>query len=97
MPHTSPPDVDDQGLPFVTNGLALCKIHHAAYDEKILGISPDYVVHINPQVLIEVDGPMLKYGLQEMDRRNLWLPSRPKDRPDQDRLAARFDEFKQVG
>ncbi len=91
------PDADDQGLPMVTNGLALCKIHHAAYDERILGISPDYVVHINPSVLIEVDGPMLKYGLQEMDRRNLWLPGRPKDRPDQDRLAARFGEFKRVG
>lgn len=89
-------DSDDQGLPVVTNGLALCKIHHAAYDERILGISPDYVVHINANVLLEVDGPMLKYGLQEMDRRSLWLPSRPKDRPDQDRLAARFDEFKQV-
>ena len=42
-----------EGLPVVTNGLALCKIHHAAYDENILGISPDYVVHINEDVLME--------------------------------------------
>lgn len=91
------PDKDEQGQPVVTNGLALCKIHHAAYDEKILGISPDYVVHINPKVLIEVDGPMLKYGLQQMDGRRLSLPARSKDRPDPDRLALRFDRFSQAG
>lgn len=90
-------DTDDQGLPVVTNGLSLCKIHHAAYDENILGISPDYVVHINSEVLVEVDGPMLKHGLQEMDRRGLWVPTRLNDRPDRDRLSARFDEFRQVG
>jgi putative restriction endonuclease len=75
----------------------LCKIHHAAYDENILGISPDYVVHINSDVLTEIDGPMLKYGLQHMDRRTLWVPKRAVDKPDKDRLAARFDEFKRVG
>lgn len=91
------PDGADEGLPVVTNGLALCKIHHAAYDENILGISPDYVVRINDQVLTEVDGPMLRYGLQEMDRRQLWVPKRAAEKPDRDRLAARFDVFKNAG
>ncbi len=90
-------DTEDTGLPVVTNGLALCKIHHAAYDENILGISPDYIVHINRQVLTEIDGPMLKYGLQQMDQRPLWVPRRVVEKPDRDRLAARFDVFKQVG
>ncbi|WP_406030477.1 hypothetical protein OG801_18825 [Nocardioides sp. NBC_00163] len=90
-------DSFEHGVPVVTNGMALCKIHHAAYDEKILGISPDYVVHINPDVLAEVDGPMLKHGLQEMDRRPLLLPARRHDHPDRDRLAARFDAFKDAG
>ena len=87
------PDSHAQGLAVTTNGLSLCKIHHAAYDERILGISPDYMVHINQQVLIEIDGPMLKYGLQEMNKRRLSLPERVKDRPDRDRLALRFEEF----
>ncbi len=91
------PDSASEGLPVVTNGLALCKIHHAAYDENILGFSPDYVVHVNPKVLVEVDGPMLKYGLQEMNRRRLWLPNRHADQPDQDRLAKRFAEFCEAG
>src|SRR5690606_23180068 len=86
-------DGDLKGLPVVTNGLALCKIHHAAYDENILGISPDYVVHINDEVLAEVDGPMLKYGLQEMDQRELWIPHHRSNQPDKDRLARRFDVF----
>jgi putative restriction endonuclease len=89
-------DADEQGLPVVSNGLALCKIHHAAYDQDILGISPDYVVHINDQVLTEVDGPMLKHGLQEMNQRSLWLPARQQDLPDRDRLALRFSKFQAV-
>lgn len=87
-------DADGDGLPVVPNGLALCKIHHAAYDENILGISPDYVVHINSDVLNEVDGPMLKHGLQQMDQRELWVPQRTAEKPDRDRLAARFDAFR---
>lgn len=90
-------DVADTGLPVVTNGLTLCKIHHAAYDENILGISPDYVVHINDDVLAEVDGPMLNYGLQKMNQRELWVPSRTQDQPDRERLSARFDAFKSAG
>lgn len=88
------PDSALDGWPIVSNGLALCKIHHAAYDSNILGISPDYRVHINPQVLAEVDGPMLKYGLQQMDQRPLRVPSRSSQRPDRDRLAQRFDDFR---
>lgn len=91
------PDGDATGLPLVTNGLALCKIHHAAYDEDILGISPDYVVRINADVLHEVDGPMLRHGLQEMDRKTLWLPSCKRDRPDRERLAERFAKFERAG
>lgn len=90
-------DIATDGLPVVSNGLALCKIHHAAYDENILGISPDYVVHINDDVLTEVDGPMLKYGLQQMDRRPLWVPRRAAQQPDKDRLAQRFEAFRSAG
>lgn len=90
-------DAHGDGLPVVTNGLALCKIHHAAYDENILGISPDYVVLINEEVLLEVDGPMLMYGLQQMDRRPLWVPPRRVQQPDKDRLAKRFEVFREAG
>lgn len=90
-------DSNESGLPVVSNGLSLCKIHHAAYDENIMGISPDHVVHINSAVLHEVDGPMLKYGLQQMDGHVISLPHRRAERPDQDRLAHRFKEFTDAG
>ncbi|MDP7734251.1 HNH endonuclease [Mycobacterium paragordonae] len=87
-------DDKPHGLPVVENGLSLCKLHHAAYDANLLGISPDYTVRINRELMEETDGPMLQHGLQEMDRRALLLPERRSDRPSKDRLAERFEEFK---
>lgn len=86
-------DAEDGGDPVVTNGLTLCKIHHASYDANMVGISPDYVVHVNIDLLDEVDGPMLKHGIQEMDHRPLTLPARRNERPDKERLSARFESF----
>ncbi|OBH59670.1 restriction endonuclease [Mycobacterium mantenii] len=86
-------DDKSHGLPLVENGLSLCKIHHAAYDTNLLGISPDYTVQINSGLMEEVDGPMLLHGLQEMHQRRIALPKRRVDRPSKDRLAERFDEF----
>jgi putative restriction endonuclease len=86
-------DSDELGVPVVTNGLSLCKIHHAAYDQNMLGISPDYVVKIDHGLLNEVDGPMLRHGLQDMHGAPLTLPKRKVDHPDRDRLADRFARF----
>ena len=81
------------GQPVVTNGLSLCKIHHAAYDRGILGVRPDYVVQVRPDVLLEVDGPMLKHGIQDVHGWVLELPRRAAERPDRDLLAQRFEVF----
>ncbi len=83
------------GAPTVDNGLSLCKIHHSAYDQDMLGISPDYRVQIALDLLAETDGPMLRHGLQEMHGRSLHLPARRGDAPDRERLAWRFAQFKQ--
>lgn len=90
-------DHKPNGSPIVENGLSLCKLHHAAYDANLLGISPDYAVRINRELMDEVDGPMLRHGLQEMDGRTLALPTRIVDYPSKDRLAERFDEFLTAG
>ena len=86
-------DAAETGLAIVSNGLSLCKIHHAAYDRDLMGISPDYRVAINRALLDEVDGPMLKHGLQEMHGATIVVPSRLAERPDRDRLAARYANF----
>ncbi|SEP88204.1 putative restriction endonuclease [Mycobacterium sp. 88mf] len=90
-------DDKPHGHPVVENGLSLCKIHHAAYDANLLGISPDYVVRINRELMEEEDGPMLRHGLQEMDGRPLLVPTRNAHRPSKIRLAERFDEFRNAG
>lgn len=87
------PDSDERGLPIVSNGMAMCTIHHRAYDQNFLGVSPDHVVHINERLLADRDGPMLLHGLQEMDGRPLALPTRRGDQPDRDHLAERFAAF----
>ena len=56
------------GEPIVTNKhIAMCKIHHAAYDADIFGISPSYQVGVRPDVMEELDGPTLRYTLQAID------------------------------
>jgi len=87
------PDSDERGTPIVANGLSLCKIHHAAYDQGILGIDADYRVHIREDILLERDGPMLKHGIQELDGSTLIVPRHADERPDRDRLAERYSRF----
>ncbi|MHB8466771.1 MAG: HNH endonuclease [Acidimicrobiales bacterium] len=89
------PDGHPRGEPVVPNGLALCKIHHAAYDHNILGIRPDLVVEIRQDILDTIDGPMLRHGLQGMHGEGLTvLPRRRDQRPSPDRLAERYDAFR---
>ncbi len=87
-------DRDERGLPEVPNGLSLCRIHHGASDVGILGISPDYKVHIRADVLAEKDGPMLLHGLQEMDRTRIGLPKRDEHRPRKEYLEERYAKFR---
>ncbi len=86
------------GEPVVPNGMAMCKIHHAAYDAGILGVRPDLTLHIRQDILDTVDGPMLRHGLQEMhDRRLLVIPRSRASRPDLHRLERRYSEFLTAG
>ena len=81
------------GQPVVTNGLLLSKIHHAAFDKHLIGIDPDYRVHVSERLREQRDGPMLE-ALKQLQNNTLYLPDRDRDRPDRDRLAARFERFK---
>lgn len=87
------PDADPEGHPEVSNGLSLCKIHHAAFDRGIIGIRPDYVIQVREDVLKEADGPMLKYGLQALHDTKLLLPSNPNDNPSKIALERRYRSF----
>ncbi len=88
------PDNHPQGDPKVSNGIALCKIHHAAYDRHILGIRPDLVVELRVDILNEIDGPMLKYGLQEFHGAKLSTPRRMELQPNPKFLEERYSLFR---
>ncbi len=84
------------GKAIVSNGLSLCKIHHAAFDQNILGISPDYLIEIRRDILEEIDGPMLKYGIQQMHGCKIILPRNIALQPNRGYLEERFSSFKRA-
>jgi putative restriction endonuclease len=87
------PDPEPEGIAAVVNGLALCAIHHLAFDRNLLGVDPDGVIHIAGRLLREIDGPMLRTGLQGFHGERIELPHKPDDRPDPIRLQTRFERF----
>jgi len=77
----------------VPNGIPLSKIHHAAFDSHLIGIDPDYRLHVSARLLSQNDGPMLD-ALKRLNGDTIHLPNRIKDRPERDRLALRFERFR---
>ncbi len=82
------------GTHLVTNGMSMCKIHHAAYDLDIVGVRPDGVAEVRADVLEEVDGPMLQHGLQEVHGVQIHLPRSPAMRPSVEGLERRYERFR---
>ena len=89
-------DLEHGGEPLVPNGLSLCSIHHRAYDQDLVGVSPDYDVRVSRRLLEEEDGPMLEL-LKEFHTAPIALPTRRAWRPDRERLARRFERFTAAG
>ena len=45
-------DADEQsGQPVVSNGFPLTKIHHAAFDARLIGIDPDFRIYVSDRLL----------------------------------------------
>ena len=90
------PDSDPGGTPTVSNGLALCRLHHAAFDRFFVGIREDYIIQVRPDVLQEHDGPTLEHSIQGLHNRRIILPRRRVERPAIDLLAARYEQFREA-
>jgi putative restriction endonuclease len=90
-------DMEEMGEPVVSNGLSLCKLHHAAFDRHFLTVRPDYVIEVRRSVLDEEDGPMLVHGLKGMHERPILLPRESSLQPDRDRLEQRYALFLRSG
>ncbi len=87
------PDSDPSGDPLVTNGIALCALHHAAFDRYFIGISPDYKIVIRADLLREKDGPTLAHAIQGLHGKPLHMPRRKEHYPSAESLALRFKAF----
>lgn len=84
---------EELGHAVVPNGIPLTKIHHAAFDAHLIGIDPDFRVHVSTRLLAQKDGPILQ-AMQGLHGQIIRLPSRQEDAPDRDRLARRFEAFR---
>lgn len=90
------PDRHPLGEPIVPNGLALCSLHHAAFDAHILGVTPDFRIEIRTDVLNEHDGPMLRHGLQGFQGGLIQVPRADQLKPNRDFLQERYELFRRA-
>ncbi len=89
------PDRDEAlGHPDLRNGVAMSKIHHAAFDAGLIGIDPDLRIHVADHLLEMHDGPMLEEGLKALRGRLIRSPADPRTAPNRERLALRFESFR---
>lgn len=91
------PDREEAGVASVRNGLSLCKLHHAAYDDDLIGIRPDLVIELPERVREEKDGPMLLHGLQEFHGQKIVAPRQDHKKPDPQALEWHYERFRSAG
>ena len=80
VPVAHPRSTDD-----ITNGIALCRLHHGAYDNALLGVQSTYRIVINDSALARLELAVLTSGFEEFRDRlptEIRLPVSPELRPD---------------
>lgn len=80
VPVSYPQSTDD-----VTNGLALCRLHHGAYDNALLGIRSDYSIIVNNERETALTAISLHMGLDAFKAAlppHITVPSEVEIRPD---------------
>ncbi|MEP0177590.1 MAG: HNH endonuclease [Paraglaciecola sp.] len=87
------PDLELGKTQYVSDGIALSRIHHRAYDLNLLGISPDNQIHISDELKQGKDNKFIRDALLEFEGRKLVMPRSVVNRPDREKLAARFEVF----
>lgn len=90
------PDSHPEGEPVVRNGVSLCTLHHSAFDRRFLGIRPDYIIEVRPDILRERDGPTLVHAIQALHGQRIFLPKAPALRPDPKLLSMRYESFREL-
>ena len=90
------PDAEPEGEPVVSNGIALCRLHHAAFDRFFLAVRPDHVIEVRRDILDEIDGPTLQHAIQGLHGLPIVLPRRTVEQPAPEFLSQRYERFLEV-
>jgi putative restriction endonuclease len=90
------PDSAPEGEPRIPNGLALCSLHQTAFDRSFVGLRPDFVIEVRPDILREQDGPTLVHAIQALHHTRMVLPRSPAHHPDPDPVRQRYERFQLV-
>ncbi|MDE2485400.1 MAG: HNH endonuclease, partial [candidate division NC10 bacterium] len=88
------PDTEPAGKPVVQNGIALCTLHHAAFDRYFIGLRPDYVLEVRQDILEEHDGPTLVHALQALHGSRIIVPRRADLQPAPELVEFRYQRFR---
>lgn len=91
--HIIPDSEKELGQPDIRNGICMSKIHHAAFDSQLIGIDPDYRIHVVHSLLDLHDGPMLEQGIKALEGKKIHLPKYKELWPDRERLEIRYETF----
>jgi putative restriction endonuclease len=81
------------GQPIVPNGIAMCRLHHGAFDHLLIGVRPDCRIEVRADVLAESDGPTLRHALQALHGQEITVPRQRAARPNPALLEVRYERF----
>ncbi len=86
LPVDQPGSTDD-----TNNGVALCALHHRAYDRALIAFDPTYAIQVNKKQVDELTSLSLAGGLRQFQaglKPSLILPADPRDYPRKAFIAA---------
>ena len=90
------PDTAPEGEPVVRNGLALCALHHTAFDRYFVGLRPVYIIEVRADIRRERDGPTLVHAIQALHGTRIVLPRSAPLRPDPKLVEVRYEQFRRA-
>jgi len=86
LPVDQPGSTDD-----TNNGVALCALHHRAYDRALIAFDPTYAIQVNKKQVDELTSLSLAGGLRQFQaglKPSLIMPADPRDYPRKAFIAA---------
>lgn len=89
------PDAAPEGEPVVRNGLALCALHHTAFDRFFIGLRLDYTIEVRDDIRKGRDGPTLVHAIQALHDNRIVLPRSESHKPDPKLVAMRYKMFQE--